>query len=201
MRVSLLGTFVVMIVMTGVVRPAGASPISYTESVSGDLVSGLPAPTVFTLDVGVNTVSGTSTFGPTSSDFDSFAFDVPVGMQVTDISYAFVRTGTATAGFTGFALDNGNPGAFPLLAQQIVNLFGASPVGMFATTLPLGAGIYSVQNESLSRAGIDWTDDYTWSLTVTSTAAGVPEPASLVLLGSGLVGAGARRWRTHRKAA
>ena len=37
MRVSLSGTFVVMMVMTGFVRPAAAMPISYSEGVSGDL--------------------------------------------------------------------------------------------------------------------------------------------------------------------
>src|SRR5256885_1833704 len=154
MRVSLSGTFVVMMVMTGFVRPAAATPISYSEGVSGDLIGDLPASTIFTLDVGVNTVSGTSIYGPGGTDFDSFAFDVPVGMQVSNISYAFVRTGTATAGTLAFALNNDNPGAFPFLAQQFVDLFGASPVMMFAAGLPQNARIYGIQNLSLSKTGI-----------------------------------------------
>src|SRR6266540_3135171 len=95
MRVSLPATFVVMMLVTGFVRSAAATPLSYSEAVSGDLIEVLTAPTVFTLDVGVNTVSGTFGFNP-EADFDSFAFSVPVGMVVTNISYAFVRGGSAT---------------------------------------------------------------------------------------------------------
>jgi hypothetical protein len=200
MRVS-LPTFVVMMLMTGFVRSAAATPISYSEAVSGDLTSPLPAPTVFALDVGANTVSGTSTYGPGDSlDFDSFAFSVPVGMMVTNISYAFVRGGTATAGSTGFVFGTGNIFTSNL-GSQTVNLFGASPVVMFASGLPESAGIYGITNNLLSRSGDFWTDNYTWTLTVAPTATAVPEPVSLVLLGSGLIAAGARRLRTRRNAA
>ena len=136
MRVSLPTTFVSMVLTTAFVSPAAATPISYSESVSGDLVAALPAPTAFTLDVGVNTVSGTSHYAG-DIDPDSFAFTVPVGMVVTNVSFAFVRTIGGAAGHTGFTLDNGNTIFVPpVLGQQSVNLFGASPVVMFALALP-----------------------------------------------------------------
>jgi hypothetical protein len=54
MRVSMAATFAFMMLTTAFISPAAASPISYSESVSGDLSSHPPAPTVFMLDVGVN---------------------------------------------------------------------------------------------------------------------------------------------------
>jgi hypothetical protein len=69
MRMSMPATFAFMVLTTTFTSPATATPLSYSEAVSGDLIEVLPAATVFTLDVGVNTVSGT--FGVNPVDFDS----------------------------------------------------------------------------------------------------------------------------------
>jgi len=214
MRVSLPATFVVMLLMTVWVSPAGATPISYSESDSGDLGQVLPAPTVFALDVGVNTVAGTIHFTIDEShhgDFDDdvFAFSVPVGLEVTNISYAFVTgpiIGSPTLGEISLLLGDGNayPPTPPLAGsgQTIELLNDSSPVVMFSSEVPLSAGTYSTFFLYLAVLGdlpVGWTANYTWSLMVAPTATSVPEPASLVLLGSGLIGAGARRWRTGRR--
>src|SRR5215467_1224728 len=61
---------------------ASGAVVTYDESVSGDLPSqGSPLP-ILALDVGTNTVKGTSGVAISGiSDFDAFAFTVSVGDQ------------------------------------------------------------------------------------------------------------------------
>jgi hypothetical protein len=190
-----------LVVLFGMTTTAQATPVAYKESVSGDL-GALPPFTQFTLDVGANTVSGTSHDFATNGDIDSdsFAFAVPAGMQLVDISYSFVMTPlagtTESTALTAFILENGNGGS--TIASSSINLLGASPVIEFGSSLPLGPGTYSLFNASFTSTSISgWTSDYTWTLDVRGAATPVPEPASMVLLGGGLVGVGARRWRNR----
>jgi PEP-CTERM motif-containing protein len=195
-------------------RVGYATPVAYDEAVSGDLSSGFPA-TLFTLDVGSNTVTGT-TGGVinTSGDSDNFAFVVPGGMHVADITFASTATllGGATSLELTYAVGKGNQnvGSPPpnqsnrWIGDIFINNFGGPPVHLAANLLPLSAGTYIVQAfgagfGSSGTPGDGFTVNYTWTLDVVADAAAVPEPASLGLLSTGLISIGARRWRNRHQ--
>jgi hypothetical protein len=175
---------------------AGATPIAYNETTSGDLSASLPGILV-TLDVGTNTVSGSQydNFELSERDRDSFAFTVPSGTEVTQISYSIDYLISGSEADTVYDLDNGSVG----LGFADIELTDALSVNLFSTALPLGPGTYGLNNTFLSNPSDGWTSGYTWTFNVVSTTAPVPEPATLLLMGTGLVAGGLRRARKRSR--
>ncbi|MGH7176586.1 MAG: hypothetical protein ACREJC_04330, partial [Tepidisphaeraceae bacterium] len=126
-------------VLASTASTAHAVPVNYSESVSGDLTDVSPL-ALFTLDVGLNTVSGTcGNIG--GNDFDSFAFIVPAGMQVTsgnlvltDASGEFISS--------AWALFSGS--VEPMGGALVGNLTCPSPGNVNYPGTPLGPDSYNM---------------------------------------------------------
>ena len=176
-----------------------AVPLSYSEALSGDLTFQSPA---FMLDVGRNTIAGTTHFEVNSpgrprfdTDFDSFAFTVPTGLQLAGISLSFATTVFNVSranlelrlcqGMSECSLD-----PIELLGLDEVDLLDGSPrLVDFGSSFPLLAGTYSLVTSGIGIGVADvsipqaaWSADYAWTLVVHS----IREPGALWLLVLGL---------------
>lgn len=157
--------------------PCIAAPVVvFSEAIGGDLPS-TPTST-FVLGVGANTFSGNMTkTGPGNVDFDSVAFTVPAGAQLTQATWSFGTSGAATGGSLGLTT-----GAIPSFNTPISTAFGSasgSPVTLFGSSTPLGAGTYSIGTQSLSfldRAS-PGSINYTLTLGVNSLTPTPPPPS------------------------
>ena len=177
------------LLLTPAVAPA--APFVYDETVSGDLSSAIPSPTVLPFGVGANTVRGSLSSGVQAPDFDSFAFTVPAGATLTAISYAFTlqpKTGETIATAL-WAFDAGNGGLPADFGGVVIDLFGPSPQALFDGPLPQGAGLYGFYNfAQQSTPGLGWTSPYQIDFVVREATAGVPAPGTLLLVAIGLAG-------------
>lgn len=157
---------------------AAAAPVAYNEAIDGDLPGAFgptsgPLPQL-AFDVGANTVSGTLPFTDAGADFDSFAFIVPAGKQVTLASLTISdTTGDITEAAWSFNQGSGIENGGTL--RESVN---THPPDVYTfTTTPFDADTYNISQNTLARTfGADANASYTFSFTVANV---VPEPAIL----------------------
>ena len=169
------------ILFIGLVFPAGAAPINYDESISGDLPysapSGFPL-TTFTFDVGTNIITGTATASRTTIDMDSFAFIVPTGMQVVRVGLVAVDAGDNTLlNSLDWVL---NEGSVNFNSGTFVTRLSVSSPGSAEYTGILGPETYNMTGGGYGYSNQGGMGKYTFTFDVNSTA--IPEPSALALL-------------------
>lgn len=166
-------SLVILIAALVVAPNAISAPISYDEAVDGDLPGVLTLGLDLAFDAGINTVSGTATFGgPTDSD--AFVMIIAPGQMLTSASVDWMRLDGLF--FTTWQLrDKANTS----VVLDSATLDGSpSPMSILENTLPLGPGEYKFSSD-ISTGG---TLEYAFSFEVVA----VPVPAAMWLFGSAL---------------
>lgn len=176
---------------------AGAAPLAYVESASGDL--GYGAFTVLPLDAGLNTVTGqmhaltlldANGQYQIDSDLDPVQLHLPAGLRVTEmrVDISFIDTTSNTQAMDWrWSLLAGVPG------QEYSTCFVVvAPSAFCSTDAPNGgllfAGMPSTASDYIVTQGVNWMGrgplldtggilDYTLTVTVSA----VPEPGAMFL--------------------
>ena len=167
-----------------------AAPISYDEAVSGDLATSPVVTGALQLDIGSNTISGTTGSGQlvagiVTADFDSFFFKLADGTHLQSASIAFsLRNNGAGLPDADYAIVTSDLAT--VLGMSHVDFRATSPQDLFTALLPLNSSIYLWGNDALGCVcvpGTSWEASYTLTLDVRSN---IPEPAAFAFAASGL---------------
>ena len=185
---------------------AWAAPISYSADGFGgaDLLSnsGFAPTNLGILDIGTNTVSGglyeacIGSCTPNPDGVDAFSVDLPVGLQITALSFAVSNFGARDSTGRAYDFDSYAPLSvdFPFSDNGLFSLSGLSASGP-------GQLVFVATGEFIGNDTSNYglTYEYTWSITVAGAPVSqVPEPGTLGLLGVALAGVALMR-RARRR--
>jgi len=159
---------------------AVATPVSYDESVGGDLPHfGSPLPT-FAFDIGTNTVTGATRFDAIHpDDWDSFALTLPVRAQLISGQVDLVDASGDFWDATWF-LNSGS--ANWSQGANLETIFSLSPGNAALSSVPLADGVYN-----MSAFLLDGTPPAYANYAFTFDVRAVPEPSSCMLHAAGIV--------------
>ncbi|XAL98434.1 PEP-CTERM sorting domain-containing protein [Phycisphaeraceae bacterium D3-23] len=167
----------------GLVMHNGASAANYVEAIDGDLSGDETSPTAIALDLGANTITGTTIDSPLDRDF--FSFTIGAGQSLDSLVLTSF-TGDPPSNEAFMAVDDqfGFDSLFDTsdflgttliglgdVGTDALDLLGATEFGGDGFTGPLGEGTYTF-----------WFQETGGPTSYTFTANVVPEPGSAAAL-------------------